>query len=308
MLASTAISEILRVVNNQNRSTEAMLWLQETLREIGGMGRWSWLFSERIAAFAQNLLVPDNIDEICEPILLGSGDVPTVEYRIVAPTTSFTMNGTVPSANGALTATIDSVVYSPTVTVQNWTLAITSGTFTAGNYNVALSYTDTNGGVSVDESSSELVVSSTLTPTTSNWAPVDVPVNWEDYNKLTLQRDDFRFDDASSQLVINTRWTTGPIRMRYYRKFTIPALTTDALDLPDQWAYRLSVYGAARHGLIGEDDFDRLAVAEGFYQNALREMREHEARRKVANSSRQLGGAIRTSREWLDPFPSNFSL
>jgi hypothetical protein len=96
--------------------------------------------------------------------------------------------------------------------------------------------------------------------------------------------------------------------LRYYRKLTIPTATTETIDLPDEFVYRLSVYGASRHGLLGEDDYDRLQYAEAQFRNALREMTVKDGRDKVANAGKRLGGTSVNPLDAIYPFPSNYSV
>jgi hypothetical protein len=218
MLALTAVSEILRVINNQNRASEAFLWLQEILRELQGLGHWEYHRKQQQCPIAAYLALPTDFDELISPVFVDSA--------------------------------------------------------------------------------------TTLVP---GWQSVTTPWKVENFPKLTFQKGDIRID--ATNLMFHPRWSTGAVLLTYYRKITIPATVTDAaaLDLPDEFVYRLAVYGAARHGLLGEDDFERLQYAEAQYQQAISQLKAKDARLKIANE-RQLMGGEGYPETNMSPWPSNYSL
>jgi len=216
----TAVSEILRVINNQNRSTEAFIWLCDTIREIQGYGRWQFCRKEVKRTFARYLPIPDDFDEVRSPILIDA-----------------------------------------------------TGTATA------------------------------------SWVTNTTPWEDEDMSRLFAQKGDFRIDDLAN-ITFHSRWTTGSVLLRYYRKITIPtsAASTDAIDLPEEFVYRICVYGAARHGLIGEDVFQRLQHAERMFSTANSDMLVKHGRSKIANEGKLLGGSMSSDREALVAFPDSYSI
>jgi hypothetical protein len=300
----SAVSEILRVINNQNRSTEAFLWLQETIREIRGVGRWQFLLQDRIVPFKQYIALPSDLDEIQEPVLLDDSLSYTgVDYLKTSDTTP-TLTGSCPSGTTTVTVTVNSVDYVATVSGTAWTAAVTNALTDGTTYTV----TATTDASVTNYTKNQLVIDSTVTtPVTHPWAEPLNPWEEEDVFLLKAQKGDYRLDP--DYFVMHTRWTRGVLRLRYYRQILVPtsASSTTAIDLPEEFVYRLCVYGAARHGLIGEDDYDRLTAAQGVYQNALNEMQQKDARRKLANVGQILGGN-RLERENLSPFPNTFAL
>lgn len=196
MLPSEAISEILRVINNPARTTEAFLWLKEALREVQGRGRWKWLISSAVRNASANLYLPlpTDCNELLDPVVWDSAGTATDAW--VAPTT---------------------------------------------------------------------------------------PWDWS--QKMTLKNAENRYQVNQFGINFASDITVGSVWVDYYRNITMPASSSEnkALDLPDQFCYRLAVYGAARHGLIGEDDYDRLNQAKEQFETALSEMRQWDARRGIAN-------------------------
>lgn len=102
----------------------------------------------------------------------------------------------------------------------------------------------------------------------------------------------------------------GAIWIRYFKKPPIPQHTTDSIPLPDQFVYRLAVYGAARHGLVREDDYDRLQYAKLEFAQALKEMREWDNRRKIANMTNRMTSHLQSPYADYGPgvFPPNFAM
>lgn len=225
MLVSAAINEILRVVNNLNRRTEALLWLQETLREIEGISRWRFTRTEKIHSWAQRFTLPTDFDAIIDPLFLDSAYV---------------------------------------------------------------------------ASATELATADAL-----GWMTPDASWEEEDCNALKWQRGDYRVDNST--LTLHQEWTSGTLRLKYYRKLTIPTAITETIDLPAEFVYPLIVYGASRHGLIGEDDYDRLKYAEMQFQMAISRLKEKDGRDGIANVDQLAGGPANPSLPSY-PFPRNYSI
>jgi len=227
MLISTAINEILRVVNNLNRRTEAFIWLQETLREIQSISRWRFTKTEKIHSWAQRFTLPPDFDAIIDPLFID---------------TAYTVSAT------------------------------------------------------------ELATADAL-----GWMTPDASWEEEDCSQLRWQRGDYRVDLTT--LTLHQEWTSGVLRLKYYRNITIPtsSSSTDAIDLPAEFVYPLIVYGASRHGLIGEDDYDRLKYAEIKFQATITRMKEKDGRDGIANVDQLAGGPANPSLPSY-PFPSNYSI
>lgn len=194
MLPAEAVSEIVDVVNNRNRTGSAFTWLKATLYEIQRQARWNFLLKDATIPFARSVALPTDAWEIVEPVYLD-------------------------------------------------TAMTTAGT----------------------------------------WATPTAPWEFEKVRWLRTDKGDIRTSNFGIEF--NTRWTTGTVWLKYYRSIVIPATAaaTSALDLPEAFVYDLVVYGAARHGLTREDDYDRLKIAEEKYSKALYEMTVWDNRRKSAN-------------------------
>ncbi len=220
MLPQAAVDEIVRIINNPARSTNAFLWLQETLREVQGRGRWKWLLNSGVCNLYASVALPDDYHEAVDPI-----------------------------------------IYDPATTA------------------------------------------------TDAWAVPTTPWDWSIMQRLEERRGHYAVDRFG--LNFSTAFSGGSIWLDYYRKITVPTTVGEStdLDLPDTFAYRLAVYGAARHGLIGEDDYDRLNQAKEQFETALSEMRQWDARRGIAN---RVSGLQNTAGLLSAPdgpmFPSNYSV
>lgn len=281
---ATAISEILRVINNRNRQAEALLWLQETLREISGYGRWKYLLCDVVTAFDRALPLPPDFDEVCDPVLVNySGSGIGVNFLKTSDTKP-TITGTCPDGTTSITVTVGGESYSAIVNGTKWSCAVTSD-LPIGTHTV----TAVSNAGAVEYSRDQLVIDPTVTtPVSSVWAPQKEPVDLSQIYELRAQRGDYRVEDGF--LVIASQWSSGLVKMQYYRKTRIPASATDGtVDLPDEFAYRIAVYGAAKHGLLGEDDYERLATAQTIYQSALMDMVQKDARRKISGAGHILG-------------------
>lgn len=114
------------------------------------------------------------------------------------------------------------------------------------------------------------------------WQIPTEPWRWDMSLPLRLQTKDYRIQEYGLEL--HPRFAAGgAIWHRYYSKLAIPQECNEVVPLPDQFVYKIMVYGAARHGLIGEDDYDRLNYAERMFETGIREMREWDNRRQIAN-------------------------
>ena len=305
MKLSDVIPEILRVVNNPARAGSAFTWVKETLREIGASGRWNWLTHYLVRNFEQNVALPADCHEIFEPIFLDPSAAPlpgavpfnVEDYSLAIGTAVYDKLGNLvgdDDATGALDAT----------------LLVAAGYTAAG--------ADAQGQPFMvylhDDGTIPLALSFA-----GVWQAPAVIWKFEQVAHLRLQGFDYTLIrnrptpqegvSTTTTIVFSTRWTTGTIWLNYYRNIVMPtgAGDTNDLDLPDEYAYRLLVYGAARHGLLGEDDYDRLKYSEQMYQQALAELREWDGRRGVANMNKRMS----TSASPLLVFPawpSNYSV
>lgn len=161
----------------------------------------------------------------------------------------------------------------------------------------------------VNEIIEPVFLSTSETTTWTDWTVPSTPWVWENTYMLESHKGDFQLS-AARGLEFHSRWTVGKIWLRYFRKMNIPTLDADVIDLPDDFVYRLIVYGAARHGLIGEDDYDRYNVAEAQYQEAFRQLIEWSNRAGDANriNVQKARGLYDSNPSTLWPFPSNYSL
>lgn len=144
--------------------------------------------------------------------------------------------------------------------------------------------------------------------TVATWTTPSAP--WLFELKYRMERGKGHYRVSSFGLELHNAFTSGgQVWMSYYRNITIPTATTEALDLPDDFVYNLIVYGAARHGLLQEDDYDRLRYAQDMFESTLKKMVEWDSRRKVANGWE----AMRSRTPYQAPldvliWPSNFSV
>lgn len=160
-----------------------------------------------------------------------------------------------------------------------------------------------------------------ITAMSGDWETASI-WTFENLQRLRLQNFDYKIMNGQG-IVLNTRWTGGAIWMDYYRDMTITPIPTyqasegspvlpynpalEILDLPRDFAWKLLVYGAARFGLVGEDDFERLRYAEQKFAEALADMKAWDSRRGVANMKARLAG-ITPDQEYGMLLPSNYSV
>jgi hypothetical protein len=221
-----ARTEVLRVISNQNRSTEATRWIQEAVREVQRRGRWNFLqisavrdMDDVIPADATALVG----NEIIEPLFIDTAQ---------------------------------------------------SGIGTA-------------------------------------WIMPTAPWKFDEINRLYTGKGDY-FIDQTLGIVFSGQWRDlgGGVWINYYRTLDIPTVDAVEIDLPDMWVYDLVVYGACRHGLLGEDDYDRLKIATARFESAIKEMKEWDSRRGIANAARRLGqdSSSTFGIEGGNPWGANFSI
>jgi len=221
MKLSDVTSDVVAMVGNPNKTTQAFTWIKETIREVAGDGRWNWLLKSQTNAFPSTtyyLAFPTDCREIIDPI-----------------------------------------------------------------------YIDTS-----------------LSPS-AGWATPTAPWIFDRVGALRLQSNEYRISTFGIEFI--STYSTGGIWLNYYRDVTLPTSSGDTsdLDLPNDFAYRLLVYGAARFGLVGEDDYDRLRFAQAEFEKAKAEMRAWDNRRGVANMSKRAAG-IRSESGVIPAWPSNYSL
>lgn len=221
MKLSDVIPAVVSLVNNPNKTTEAFTWVKETIREIGGDGRWNFLIKHQTRAF------------------------PSSTYFLAKPTDCREI--------------IDPIFYD-----------------------------------------------SELSPADS-WATPTAPWVFDKMGVFRLQSGDYRL--SSFGIEFSSAYSSGAVWVSYYRNILLPTSSGDTndLDLPDDFAYRLLVSGAARFGLIGEDDYDRLAYVHKEFERAKAEMRAWDSRRGIANMQKRLAG-IREGNNILPAWPSNYAV
>mgnify|MGYP006279446431 FL=1 len=245
------------MVNNPNKTSEALLWLQHTLREIWGDGRWWFHMTSRTRQLPPYdgsnplyLPFPTGYDELIEPIF----------YRT------------------------DTVIGS-SITISD------TSPLPAGTAGLSYSYAfQLSGG-------------------DDGWTIPTKPWVMDYVLPMRLQDADYSVKQFGIEFAPKFN-AGGAIWISYYENPTIPTLTTEAIPLPDQFVYRLAVYGAARHGLIGEDDYDRLQIAKAEFTQALDEMRIWNNRKKIANASPRAASQMPGRYYDYSPgmYPPNFSL
>lgn len=222
-------AEILRVVSNQNRSSNVLTWVQQAMREIQARHRWWFLQTDVIRPVADYLALPSDCEEVIDPLFIWDGSNAPTPGNITITTTTL--------PDGAR-----GILYTPVVL---------SATY-AG----------------------------------SAWGTPSEPWEFEKAFQLYKHKGDYRVSNFGIEF--HDRWhqyTSSYVWLKYYRNMTIPTTTSEELDLPDPYVFRIALYGAAKYGLLSEDDYDRLQYAQQQFELAVKEMREWDNRKRVANAA-----------------------
>ena len=260
MLISDFQAEILSVVGNQNKSTSVLLWVQSTMREVRAKARWGWLNTFKIRDWPSGLIampLPDDFAELKDPLFQNTTLTAPGAYAGIWDSTTAYTSGSV------VYCSLDGKFYSAVIT-------------------------NTDNPPSAD--------------TGTNWIPTNNPVwqeadprwNLEKQGIIRFQRNDYQVDVQEKKLILTSVYnaTSFVLGMLYYRKMNIPTALTgvqSTIDIPEEFAYDIVVYGAARKGLLLEDDYARMKWCEGKFETALAKMVEDDNRRGVANMRKRLG-------------------
>lgn len=142
---------------------------------------------------------------------------------------------------------------------------------------------------------------------TGVWTVVTTPPDYTQVLPLRFQSSDYQTSQFGIE--ISSKWQQGMVYVDTIRSLAIPSIVAQSIDLPDMFVYDLAVYGAARHGLIREDDYDRLNWATQKFEQALADFVQWDSRQGIAN----IRSRMRTQNILGDTlpypvFPSNYSL
>lgn len=139
------------------------------------------------------------------------------------------------------------------------------------------------------------------------WTLTTTPPDYTQVLPLRMQSSDYTTSQFGIE--ISSKWQNGMVYVDTIRSLTIPLIVAETIDLPDMFVYDLIVYGSARHGLIREDDYDRLQWATSKFEQVLQDLIQWDSRQGIAN----IRSRLRTHNVLGDTlpypvFPSNFSL
>lgn len=135
----------------------------------------------------------------------------------------------------------------------------------------------------------------------------DLASEWDYNTSYPVKLQDGAYSVINNKLVFPNTLYNGVIMLPYYRNIILPSSISDTteIDLPSDFVYDLIVYGSARHGLLQEDDYDRLQWAEQRYSLSIERLIAKDGREQVANMRTQMQGNSRGVS--MSPWPGNFA-
>lgn len=263
MRVANVILPILRLVNNFNRRNEVINWINTVLNEIGAYARWGFLLKEVVAFVSGDRVeLPSDWNEIRKNVGVVRWGKPICHvYTVYHTGNNIVLRG---YSNVNTVIRFNNTDYNVAKGFFNLSVGNVSN---AGVYSVTGEYVYSYDQVNVD-------------PLRNNVY----------YDKWSLRRglcgsDCYKLVEAyiDGGLLCFKESLEDFVLFDYYRKIRLVNDEESTIDLPDEFVYNLITYGAARVGLMQEDDFQRLQYCEQKYQEYLSLMRVWDARRNIAD-------------------------